>query len=91
MKNLHITKPLICFYNNIEYSSLQNFTNQGEKYGFKQFTETSNLYKKYRFPDSNDPLVENNKLVLGIYIQSYQNLSNINTEGIKIFNIKKYH
>jgi len=50
-------------------------------YGIKEFYETSNLYKKYRYIDSNDPLVENNKLVLGIYIQTYQNVPNISTEG----------
>jgi len=50
-------------------------------YDFKNFIETPNLYKKYRYPDSNNTLFENNKLVLGIYIQAYQNLSNINIEG----------
>ncbi|OUM64116.1 hypothetical protein PIROE2DRAFT_9222 [Piromyces sp. E2] len=63
-----------------EYSTLQNFTKQGEMYGIKEFIKTSSLYQKYRYCDSNKPLVENNKLILGIYIQSYQNDTTVNTE-----------
>lgn len=40
---------------------------------FNTTKKATKLYQKYRYRNSNKPLVENNKLFLGIYIQFYRN------------------